>query len=56
MMGYWGNMMGYGAGSGGFLVFGLFCWLWAIIWTVNSILIMLVLIKLYERLSNGKKK
>ena len=55
MMGYWGNMMGYDAGGGMFFA-GLFGWLWAVVWTINSVLIMLVLIKLYERLSNGKKK
>ncbi len=53
-MGYWGNMMGYGAGPGGFLFISMFCWLWAIVWTVNSVLIMLVLMKLYERLSKKK--
>lgn len=46
--------MGYGAGSGGFLLAGLFAWIWAVVWTVNSVLIMLVLIKLYERLSKKK--
>jgi hypothetical protein len=45
-------MMGfYGAGGYGFMsVFGL---LWAVVWSINSVLIMLVLWKLYERL--GKK-
>ncbi len=61
MMGYWGNMMGwgYGAGSGPYIFAALFCWLLLVVWTINSILIMLVLIKYYERLNNertGRKK
>lgn len=54
MMGWWGNMMGYGVGPGGFLFAGMFGWLCAIVWMINSILIMLVLIKIYERLSNER--
>lgn len=53
MMGYWGNMMGYGGGSG-MLFAGLFGWMWLIVWTINSILVMLVLLRLYERLSKKK--
>ncbi len=40
-------------GAGGWGLMGAFWLVWAVVWTVNSVLIMMVLWKLYGRL--GKK-
>ncbi|MBU0531636.1 MAG: hypothetical protein ABIG32_02600 [Candidatus Uhrbacteria bacterium] len=56
MMGGWGNLGGGMMGDAGFAATSIFGWLWVIVWTVNSILIGIVLWKLIAKLSRGTRK
>lgn len=50
MYGMMGNaMMGIGYGGYGFGLVGFIGWLWLIVWTINSVLIGVLLWKLIEK-------
>ncbi len=51
MMGYWGNMMGFGSTFG---MGSVFVWFWTLVWTLNSVLVSMVLVLLIEKLSRKK--